>query len=68
MHCQGVWRCCTTGHGALCVTTIGMLPMPLWCAGGWGIPVAEATQGLDMDRVGDRSGWTTWTAMVTRPP
>ena len=26
------WRCATMMNGALCVVTIGMMMMPLWCA------------------------------------
>ena len=66
MHRQAVWRCCTMNNGALCVGTLGMIPMLLWCAGGWGIPVVKGTGTLDMDGVRDQSGWTTWTATGPR--
>ena len=55
MHRQAVWRCCTMDNGALCVGTLGMIPMLLWCAGGWGIPVVKGTGTLDMDEVRDQS-------------
>ena len=66
MHRQAEWRCGTMDNGALCVGTLGMIPMPLWCAGGWGIPVVKGTGTLDMDGVRDQSGWTTWTATGPR--